>query len=124
MYDIDQDLDYFTKKEFACQHTGENGIKDTFLLKLDLLRARCRFPFIITSGYRSPEHPIELRKEKAGTHAQGIAADIKVSTAQQRYTLVEEAIKMGFGGIGIHSVFVHIDMRNVADSNSPVMWLY
>jgi len=124
MYNIDQDLDYFTKKEFACQHTGENGIKDTFLLKLDLLRARCGFPFIITSGYRSPEHPIELRKEKAGTHAQGIAADIKVSTAQQRYTLVEEAIKMGFGGIGIHSVFVHIDMRNVADSNSPVMWLY
>ena len=81
MYNIDQDLDYFTKKEFACQHTGENGIKDTFLLKLDLLRARCGFPFIITSGYRSPEHPIELRKEKAGTHAQGIAADIKVSNS-------------------------------------------
>ena len=93
-------------------------------MKLDLLRARCGFPFVITSGYRSPNHPIESRKEKAGTHAQGIAADIKVSTTQQRYTLVEEAIKMGFGGIGIHSVFVHIDMRNVADSNSPVMWLY
>ena len=124
MYDVDQDLDYFTKKEFACQHTGDNEIKDTFLLKLDLLRARCGFPFIITSGYRSPEHPIESRKETPGTHAQGIAADIKVSTAQQRYTLVEEAIKMGFGGIGIHSVFVHVDMRNVADSDSPVMWLY
>ena len=124
MYDVDQDLDYFTKKEFACQHTGENEIKDGFLLKLDLLRARCGFPFIITSGYRSPSHPIEERKEKAGTHAQGIAADIKVSTAQQRYTLVEEAIKMGFGGIGIHSVFIHVDMRNVADSDSPVMWLY
>mgnify|MGYP003674607662 CR=1 FL=1 len=114
MYDVDQDLDYFTKKEFACQHTGDNEIKDTFLLKLDLLRARCGFPFIITSGYRSPEHPIESRKEKAGTHAQGIAADIKV----------EEAIKMGFGGIGIHSVFIHVDMRNVADSDAPVMWLY
>ena len=53
MYDINQDLDYFTKEEFACQHTGENEIKDTFLLKLDLLRARCGFPFVITSGYRS-----------------------------------------------------------------------
>ena len=124
MFDINHDLAYFNREEFACQHTGENEIKDTFLLKLDLLRARCGFPFVITSGYRSPEHPIESRKEKAGTHAQGIAADIKVSTAQQRYTLVEEAIKMGFGGIGIHSVFVHIDMRNVADSDSPVMWLY
>ncbi len=124
MYNINNDLDYFTREEFACQYTGENNISDVLLLKLDLLRARCAFPFVITSGYRSEDHPIERKKEKAGTHAQGIAADIKVSTAQQRYTLVEEAIKMGFGGIGIHSVFVHIDMRNVADSNSPVMWLY
>jgi zinc D-Ala-D-Ala carboxypeptidase len=124
MYDVDQDLDYFTKKEFACQHTGENEIKDGFLLKLDLLRARCGFPFIITSGYRSPSHPIEERKEKPGTHAQGIAADIKVSTAQQRYTVVEEAIKMGFGGIGIHSVFVHVDMRGFDGATAPVMWLY
>jgi uncharacterized protein YcbK (DUF882 family) len=58
------------------------------------------------------------------THAQGIAADIKVSTAQQRYTLVEEAIKMGFGGIGIHSVFVHVDMRSTDGASKPVMWLY
>ena len=124
MYDVDQDLDYFTKNDFNCQHTGENEMKDTFLLKLDLLRARCGFPFIVKSGYRSPSHPIEERKEKAGTHAQGIAADIKVSTAQQRYKIVEEAIKMGFGGIGIHGVFVHVDMRNVDDNKPPVMWLY
>ena len=124
MYDINQDLDYFTREEFACQHTGENEIKDTFLLKLDLLRARCGFPFVITSGYRSPDHPLEARKEKPGTHAQGIAADIKVNTSQQRYTLVEEAIKMGFGGIGIHSVFVHIDMRDAAGDKPAVMWLY
>jgi len=38
--------------------------------------------------------------------------------------LVEEAIKMGFGGIGIHSVFVHIDMRSVDGNSKPVMWLY
>lgn len=124
MYDINQDLDYFTREEFACQYTGENEISDRLLLKLDLLRARCGFPFVITSGYRSKDHPIEAKKETPGTHAQGIAADIKVSTSQQRYTLVEEAIKMGFGGIGIHSVFVHIDMRSVNGNAKPVMWLY
>ena len=124
MYDINQDLDYFTREEFACQYTGENEISDRLLLKLDLLRARCGFPFVITSGYRSKDHPIEAKKETPGTHAQGIAADIKVSTAQQRYTLVEEAIKMGFGGIGIHSVFVHVDMRSIDGNKSPVMWLY
>lgn len=124
MYDIDQDLDYFTKKEFACQHTGENEIKDTFLLKLDLLRARCGFPFVITSGYRSPEHPIESRKEKAGTHAQGIAADIKVTDGIQRFKIVEEAIKMGFSGVGVASSFVHVDIRDLDGNESPVMWTY
>ena len=124
MYDVDQDLDYFTKKEFACQHTGENEIKDTFLLKLDLLRARCGFPFVITSGYRSPEHPIESRKEKAGTHAQGIAADIKVTDGIQRFKIVEEAIKMGFSGVGVASSFVHVDIRDLDGNESPVMWTY
>ena len=89
MFDINQDLDYFTKEEFACQHTGENKIKDTFLLKLDLLRARCGFPFVITSGYRSPEHPIESRKEKAGTHAQGIAADADLTPGEENLPKID-----------------------------------
>ena len=118
---------YFLYSEFdqkGMAGSGELYMDRNFLNCLDALRHKCGFPFVITSGYRSPEHPIESRKEKAGTHAQGIAADIKVSTAQQRYTLVEEAIKMGFGGIGIHSVFVHIDMRSVDGNSKPVMWLY
>ena len=67
MYDINQDLDYFTREEFACQYTGENEISDRLLLKLDLLRARCGFPFVITSGYRSVDHPIEAKKKKGDT---------------------------------------------------------
>ena len=124
MFDINQNLGYFNKEEFACQHTGENEIKDTFLLKLDLLRARCGFPFVITSGYRSPKHPIESRKEKAGTHAQGIAADIKVTDGIQRFKIVEEAIKMGFSGVGVASSFVHVDIRDLDGNESPVMWTY
>jgi len=115
---------YFDLSEFNCQETNENEMNEEFLRKLDLLREACGFPFVITSGYRSPNHSIEKRKEKAGTHAQGIAADIKISTAQQRYKAVEEAIKMGFGGIGIHSVFVHVDMRSTDGNRPPVMWLY
>ena len=47
--------------------------------KVDELRDRCGFPFVITSGYRSPQHPIEAKKDVPGTHAQGIAADIKIT---------------------------------------------
>ena len=124
MYNINQDLDYFTREEFACQYTGENEISDRLLLKLDLLRARCGFPFVITSGYRSEDHPIEAKKEKAGTHAQGIAADIKVNDGVQRFRIVQEAISMGFSGIGVASSFVHVDIRSLDINESPVMWTY
>jgi len=124
MYDINQDLEYFTREEFACQYTGENKISDRLLLKLDLLRARCGFPFVITSGYRSEDHPIEARKERPGTHAQGIAADIKVTDGIQRFKIVEEAIAMGFSGIGVARDFVHVDIRSLDTNESPVMWTY
>ena len=124
MYNINEDLDYFTREEFACQYTGENEISDRLLLKLDMLRHRCGFPFVITSGYRSEDHPIEAKKEKAGTHAQGIAADIKVNSGVQRFRIVQEAISMGFSGIGVASSFVHVDIRDLDGNESPVMWTY
>ena len=121
---MDEQFDYFELEDFDCQETGENKMSVEFIHKLDQLREACGFPFIITSGFRSKDHSIEKRKEKVGTHGQGIAADIKISSAQQRYTIVKEAIKMGFGGIGIHSVFVHIDNRSRSGDKPPVMWLY
>ena len=117
---------YFKTEDFDCQETGENQMKPIFIHKLDTLREACGFPFIVTSGYRSPNHSIEKKKtkEKVGTHAQGIAADIKVSNGTQRYKIVAEAIKMGFSGIGIASNFVHVDIRSLDTNESPVMWCY
>ena len=115
---------YFKLEDFNCQETGENEMSRDFIHKLDELREACGFPFIITSGYRSPNHSIEKRKEKAGTHAQGIAADIKVRDGVQRFRIVEEAIKMGFSGIGVASSFVHVDIRCLDGNESPVMWTY
>ena len=115
---------YFNRQEFACQYTGNNEIKPEFIEKLDELREACGFPFIITSGYRDPEHPIEAKKTKAGTHAQGIAADIKVTNGLQRFKIVEEAIKLGFTGIGVARSFVHVDIRNPDDTTPYVMRTY
>ena len=111
---------YFQLKDFNCQETGENKMCPKFLERLDELRHRCGFPFIITSGYRSPQHSIERRKSKPGTHAQGIAADIKVSGGNQRYTIQKHAYQMGFNGIGVHKTFIHVDDRN----STPVSWPY
>ena len=111
---------YFTREEFDCQETGENEMKDEFIHALDALRHECGFGFKITSGYRSPNHSIEAKKSKPGTHAQGIAADIAVADGNQRYLIVKNAMAMAFSGIGIHKNFIHVDTRQ----SVPVLWEY
>lgn len=111
---------YFSKEEFDCQVTGNNEMKDEFIHKLDELREACGFPFVISSGYRDPSHPIEARKAKAGTHAQGIAADIAVANGAERYKIVSEAMRLGFTGVGVHKSFIHVDIRET----TPVVWEY
>lgn len=111
---------HFDISEFRCRETGENDMDESFIHMLDELRERCGFSFVITSGYRSVKHTAERRKEKGGTHTQGIAADIAVSNGEQRMKIVREALEMGFGGIGVSRTFVHVDMR----PTTPVMWTY
>ena len=111
---------YFKLEDFDCQETGENEMSIEFIERLDRLRSVCKFPFIVTSGYRSPDHSIEARKEKPGQHAQGIAADIKVVGGAQRRLLVEKALQMGFTGVGVDKNFIHVDIRTTA----PVLWVY
>jgi len=114
-------LNYFTKEEFDCQASGTNNMEQEFLEKLDELRAWCGFPFVITSGYRHPTlHPIEKKKDVPGTHAQGIAADIKITNAADRLKVVQAALQLGFTGIGVSSDFIHVDTRGT----TPVMWTY
>ncbi len=113
-------LKYFKVEDFNCQETGENEMCPDFLQKLDALREVCGFPFIITSGYRSPNHSIEAKKVRPGTHSQGIAADIKVVGGAQRMAIIRNASIMGFNGIGVAKGFVHVDTRET----TPVAWKY
>lgn len=114
-------MKYFSLTEFDCSHTGENNMSPEFLQKLDLLRDICGFPFVITSGYRSPEHPVEARKPSPGTHAKGIAADIACNSSERRGAIVKNAIGLGFMGIGVAKDFIHVDTR---ESDSLILWTY
>jgi zinc D-Ala-D-Ala carboxypeptidase len=112
---------YFKLEEFACQETGENEISEEFVHALDALRHEAGFPFVITSGYRSPSHSLEAKKPNGGgQHTTGRAADIAVSGGVQRYLLVAAAIKLGFSGIGVAKGFVHVDTR----TSARVIWVY
>jgi len=115
---------YFRLEDFNCQETGNNEMSEEFLSKLDELRHICGFPFIITSGYRDPSHSIEARKTKAGkkpgTHARGIASDIRINNGNEAYHIIKHAQSMGFNGIGIAKTFIHVDIR----TSTPVIWTY
>lgn len=111
---------YFTLEEFACKHTGENKINESFVRRLDELRAVCGFPFVVTSGYRDVTHPAEARKSKGGVHTQGIAADIAVSNGVERATIIRNAMELGFNGIGVAKGFIHVDIRDLPQ----VVWTY
>lgn len=95
-------------------------MEEEFIHKLDALRESCGFPFYVTSGYRSPSHSIEIKKAKPGTHAQGIAADIRITNSKDRHTIIKNAMAQGFTGIGIHRTFVHVDTR----LDTARVWLY
>ena len=111
---------YFKLSDFDCQETGNNEMSEEFLEKLDDLRHVCGFPFIITSGYRDPSHSIEARKAKAGTHARGIASDIRINNGNEAYDIIKNAQSMGFNGIGVAKSFIHVDIRQ----GMPVIWSY
>tara|TARA_R110002073_G_scaffold59533_1_gene149942 strand:+ start:290 stop:631 length:342 start_codon:yes stop_codon:yes gene_type:complete len=113
-------MKHFKVEEFDCTHTGKNEMDESFLAKVDLLRSACGFSFTVTSGYRDVTHPNEVNKEHGGTHTKGIAADIRVRGGVQRRRIIEEALRLGFTGIGVAKSFVHVDTRNTV----PVIWVY
>ena len=103
--------DNFKLEEFACKHTGENKIEHELIDKLQALRTECGFPFKITSGYRSADHPVERKKSKPGTHALGLAADIGVR-GQQALEIISKARDFGFTGIGAVS-YTHLTLPTI-----------
>ena len=113
-------MKYFKLSEFDCKETGENRMDLEFLDKLDDLREKCDFPFIINSGFRSKAHSREVVKPIPGMHTEGKAADIRVSNGFERGLIVEHAIRMGFNGIGVAKTFIHVDTRE----GDLIVWSY
>ena len=106
----------FQKAEFDCLHCGQNDMKPEFLEKLQLLRTMYGKPMVITSGYRCPQHPIEVAKSAPGPHATGLACDIGVQGAEAHH-LLKLSLDEGFKGIGIQQKgsgrFLHLDLASL-----------
>ena len=105
---------------------GNANIKDLdpkmldFIVKLEGTLGR---ELQITSGYRSPEHPIEAKKAKPGEHAEGLAIDVVAVGGTPVFEIVEAAIDLGCKRIGISrkSNFIHLGL---SPNRVTSIWTY
>jgi zinc D-Ala-D-Ala carboxypeptidase len=120
----------FSFNELACQETGKLRLNDRAMDDLQAMRTYTDFPFIITSGYRAPEHSIEQAKAAPGTHTLGLAFDIACHGSQASRIMIT-AYRYGFLGMGFHqkgdltSRYIHIDQAPSAPKHPrPTVWTY
>lgn len=112
---------YFTPKEFRqCRPGCEiSDMDENFLIKLDLLRAKCGFPFRLNSAYRSLAHEFELGRSGKSMHVEGRAVDISCTDPFKRASIVHHALLMGLR-VGISPVFIHVDDKK----SEKIIWTY
>ena len=123
-----EEKNYFKQKELACRHTGDQGFDPDFLKTLNAIREECGFSFALSSAYRSPEHPIEARKEVKGAHTHGKAVDI-LASGENALEIIRVAQKHGIQRIGIQQKgsgrFIHLDACTEEDGfPCPAIWSY
>jgi len=114
-------MKYFTESEF----NEFEKMNPELLEKLDQLREAYGYPIKLTSTYRSPDHPIEAKKEKPGEHSHGAAVDIACVGGEATFKLVKAAIKVGFTRIGISrkNNFVHVGI-GYPGAPETTIWTY
>ena len=119
---------YFTEKELQCSHTGNCEMNTFFMEILEKVREDVGVPFIITSAYRDPTHPVEAVKSTPGAHTSGKAVDILIRGADA-LKVIESALKNGITGLGVKqhgdSRFIHLDTLEATNTRPrPWVWSY
>jgi len=88
------------------------------------LQKRMGFVLTVTSGYRHPDHNIDVGGVEDSEHtydpAEGV--DILCKRSVTRFKMVKEALDMGIVRIGIGKDFIHLGIAE--DKPKQVMWTY
>jgi len=113
---------HFKIEEFRCRHCGENHMDPDFVRRLDIARGYAGVPFIVTSGYRCPEH--DKAVGGAGNHPTGKAADIRCRSDGDRFLILEALHRVGFTRFGIGKTFIHVDACDEDGRPGIRIWLY
>lgn len=91
------------------------------VMMLDQARDRAGIPFIITSGFRTPEHNAEVGGAKNSAHLRGNAVDIKANNDLERYRILEALWFYNANRIGIYNDHIHVD--NDPTLTPRVIWV-
>ena len=117
-------MKHFKLSEFDSPDLPGSGelMDDTFLQMFDKARDIAGVPFIVTSGYRTPQHNQLVGGVDSSAHTKGYAADISCRDSKSRYNIVNSLQVAGFTRIGIASTFIHCD--NDPEKPQEVIWVY
>lgn len=117
-------LGYFNISEFDSPDEKGSGeeMKGSTLQMLDMARHLAKVPFIINSGYRTPEHNAKVGGAKNSSHLKGFAVDIACKDSATRSRMLTALMDVGFTRIGIGRNFIHVD--NDPDKPQNVIWHY
>lgn len=123
-------MKYFTHNELMCKcGCNKQLMSSEFVSKLEEMREALRFPFIVNSAYRCPEHNSNVSHTgRDGPHTSGRAIDIKCSH-KQAFEIMSNAKRFGFTGVGIAQKganrFIHLDdLTEKAGRPRPHVWGY
>lgn len=91
-----------------------------FMNTLEKVRELAGIPFYLNSAFRSAAYENEHGRSGTSMHTFGRAVDIRCNTSQERYKIVDAALKCGIVRIGIGPNFIHLDNG----TNNPCVWTY
>lgn len=80
-----------------------DGLDPTFIEKLDKARDIAGIPFVITSGYRTPEkNQSVIGAVPDSSHLKGLAVDLRVTSSREAALVIDAAKSAGIDRRGIY----------------------
>lgn len=122
----------FAIHEFACSHCGKCEVHPELIGIVQEIRDRLGNPLFISSGYRCPEHPVEVMKERGpGEHAHGLAVDI-ICHGRTALFIMGMGLQLGVTRWGLHQKgrasgrYIHLGIGDKHSDKFPpgALWTY
>ena len=114
---------FFTDAEVA-------GLRDNLPAMLDQARAIAGVPFVISSGYRTPEQEAALKGGvRNSTHSLGLAVDLECDDDNQLCLMLKGLFAAGFRRLGLYHDaqfnvhHIHADIGQLPDFPQDCVWL-